>query len=447
MDNAKDTAMISITVVPLPNTNSVVANNDEGVTLPNTSLTSNLFPNDDDPDNSHTFSISSFKFSTISAGSLNGNGALNKTSGRLNVWNIIGGTSINGEWVPNAGTITINSTTGEYTFVPATDFWGTVEITYTITDPLNATSTAILVIKIVPDRNSISNDPPIATDDFQLVTYNTTYTSTAATNALVNDKDPNGDPISATAQTTTNSTGTFTMSSNGSFSFTPAFNFTGYTSFNYQIIDNGTGLTAEAKVGFLVDDPTALPVTGLLFYANLNQQIVTLNWSTQTEINSKYYVIERSLDNIKFEAIGVVTAAGNSFTLTDYSFKDDLTSIIFAGGYIFYRLKQVDIDDQFTYSKVVVVSVPIKAGIKIWPNPVSSTLSISIFAETHKSFEFFISDVSGKAVRRYKQTVFPGSTQITWSNLENLPAGVYFVEIYDITANSRSIQRFVKVGD
>lgn len=444
-DNAKDTALISITVVPLPNTNSVVANNDEGVTLPNTSLTSNVFPNDDDPDNSHTFSITSFKYSTRSSGSLDGDGALNRTSGRLNTLNTIGGTSITGEWVANAGTITINSTTGAYTFTPAIDFWGTVEITYTITDPQGATSTAILVIKVVPDRNGANNDPPVATDDFQIVTYNTVYTSTAATNVLVNDKDPNGDPLLVTAQTTTNSGGTLNLLADGSYTYTPATNFTGYTSYNYQISDNGTGLTAEAKLGFLIDDPTALPVTGMVLAANLSQKIVTLTWKTETEINTSSFVIERSFDNIKFESIGQLGAAGNSGTTRNYRFVNNLSDVILSTNFVFYRIRQVDLDGKFTYSNIAVVKPPFEEGVKVWPNPFQSSLTLSIGSGTYKTYVFTLTDANGKLIRQIKQEVMPGPTQITWHGLEALSAGTYFIEIHDLFTNQRAVQKVTKI--
>ncbi|MBB3699185.1 T9SS type A sorting domain-containing protein [Flammeovirga yaeyamensis] len=119
-----------------------------------------------------------------------------------------------------------------------------------------------------------------------------------------------------------------------------------------------------------VDPSPDLPVELISFTGDINNDEVTLKWSTATEVNASHYEIERSVDGRNYEKIGEVNAAGNSNTLQNYTFIDVLTS---SKGY--YRLKQVDFDDEFTYYGPVIIIHPnvsseIDLSLEAYPNPV-----------------------------------------------------------------------------
>ncbi|ANQ52183.2 T9SS type A sorting domain-containing protein [Flammeovirga sp. MY04] len=126
------------------------------------------------------------------------------------------------------------------------------------------------------------------------------------------------------------------------------------------------GATLEEYV-----DPSAdLPVELISFTGEIEGDEVTLKWATATEENASHYEIERSVDGRNYETIGEVNAAGNSNTLQNYTFIDVLTS---SKGY--YRLKQVDFDDDFTYYGPVIIIHPnvsseIDLSLEAYPNPV-----------------------------------------------------------------------------
>jgi len=91
-----------------------------------------------------------------------------------------------------------------------------------------------------------------------------------------------------------------------------------------------------------------LPVSLHSFSASLDEKRVKLDWSTATELNSKAFEIQmRSEDMPSFQAIGTIAAAGQSNSLKAYSFKTDELD---AKRYLF-RLKMIDIDGSFEYSK------------------------------------------------------------------------------------------------
>ena len=62
-----------------------------------------------------------------------------------------------------------------------------------------------------------------------------------------------------------------------------------------------------------------LPITLLSFNAEPNKKAVDLSWTTATESNNSFFTVERSADAANFDSITMVTGAGSSSTLKDYS--------------------------------------------------------------------------------------------------------------------------------
>ncbi|GAA0892976.1 hypothetical protein GCM10009122_26550 [Fulvivirga kasyanovii] len=131
------------------------------------------------------------------------------------------------------GSLTINGD-GSYTFVPATDYTGTVpQITYTVSDG-HVTDEGTLTINVT----EIANNAPVAVDDTNSVDEGSTLSVSAANGVLANDTDADGDVLSVSqfevdgqtfpAGTTANLTqGDLTVNADGSYTFVPAENFSG----------------------------------------------------------------------------------------------------------------------------------------------------------------------------------------------------------------------------
>src|SRR5690606_23034945 len=97
-----------------------------------------------------------------------------------------------------------------------------------------------------------------------------------------------------------------------------------------------------------------LPVELSSFSAVIIGSSVKLNWQTETEINNYGFEIERKVGSSQssignYEKIGFVNGNGNSNSPKQYTFTDEG---LMAGKYN-YRLKQIDDDGQFEYSKVI----------------------------------------------------------------------------------------------
>jgi hypothetical protein len=164
------------------------------------------------------------------------------------------------------------------------------------------------------------------------------------------------------------------------------------------------------------------PVIITKFVGSLVKGNAVLYWSTSLEINSKKYVIEKSADGRNFSAIGEVAAAGGSTSTISYSFTDNNTT---AGG-SFYRLKIVDIDDTYEYTKVVYINNG-KGGTaisKIFPNPFTSDIQIIGISS---------SDLTRANVRVFNAQGQEVNYAITGANSiavsETAPRGVYILRV------------------
>ena len=174
--------------------------------------------------------------------------------------------------------------------------------------------------------------------------------------------------------------------------------------------------------------PGVLPIHLLDFTAiRENKKWVRLNWTTATETNNKGFEIERKFEyENQFANNGfVLTKAleGNSTGNLDYLF-NDLNGY---SGITYYRIKQVDKDNRFTYSIIKTVR-GVNDGtidVTIMPNPNKGQFKILITGVSDPH-EAIICDQNGKIVRR--ENIQPQQT----INILNLPAGIYFISIKDV---------------
>lgn len=96
-----------------------------------------------------------------------------------------------------------------------------------------------------------------------------------------------------------------------------------------------------------------LPIELLFFKATkLNQRNVELWWSTATELNNDYFTVEKTLDGIDFNEVGIVNGSGTTYSIHDYSLTDYQLQ---NSAMTYYRLKQTDFDGNYSYSDLISV--------------------------------------------------------------------------------------------
>ena len=160
------------------------------------------------------------------------------------------------------------------------------------------------------------------------------------------------------------------------------------------VLTNSTGVLINFGINF-----GPLPVTLVSFTAAKQEKNVLLKWTTATEIDNDYFIIERSSNGNNWETISQMPTQGNGSNLQYYQDKD-LTPL---QGVNFYRLKQVDIDGKFVYSKTVMVDMRLNKenNLVLMPNPVVSdalTLNLSDI-EASGNCKILLYDMTGKITK------------------------------------------------
>lgn len=144
---------------------------------------------------------------------------------------------------------------GAFTYLPATDYSGPDSFSYRAIDSQSALSNTITVsINVIP-----TNDLPVAQAD-SYVTDEDVELIVPAPGVLANDSDPDSDPLSAVLVDNVTQ-GTLTLNTDGSFSYTPAVNFSGTDSFTYSANDGSADsgvVTVDLTINSVNDAPVAL---------------------------------------------------------------------------------------------------------------------------------------------------------------------------------------------
>ncbi len=153
---------------------------------------------------------------------------------------------------------------------------------------------------------------------------------------------------------------------------------------------------------------------------DIDNQYVLLKWTTNTEVNGKYFEVQRSANSIDFNAVAQVDAIGNSTTPQNYSANDYQP----ANGLNFYRLKEVAQNGDFLYSDTIKITWGVKNIPQVYPNPAGPYFTVTSGMETIKDVSIF--DAAGKLVMRILNNNGLSSIRI---NSAVMAAGIYVVKI------------------
>jgi len=192
-----------------------------------------------------------------------------------------------------------------------------------------------------------------------------------------------------------------------------------------------------------------LPVELSTFSAIVSGLQVTLNWQTATEVNNYGFEVERSLSSHSsslnghslskvWETIGFIAGSGSSNSPKEYSFEN---KIEFSGKYSF-RLKQIDNDGKFAYSKEIEVeadNVPTEFSLsQNYPNPFNPSTVISYQLPVKSFVSLKLYDITGTEIATLVNAEEEAGVHNYELRINNYPAlggtgaltsGVYFYQL------------------
>ncbi|MCE7071954.1 T9SS type A sorting domain-containing protein [Dyadobacter sp. CY327] len=165
-----------------------------------------------------------------------------------------------------------------------------------------------------------------------------------------------------------------------------------------------------------------LPVTWKYFNVrNTGNSRPLIQWATSEETNASHFELERSENAVVFTSINTVAAAGHSMATNAYAYQEEFLP----SGVYYYRIKQVDLDGKFNFTRVVSTIIEESSIIKAYPNPVTDLLNI----ESEKVLGIVeVFNVAGTRLYTSKQNLNTMSL-----DMSKFPTG-----LYTVTTNGKS---------
>jgi hypothetical protein len=200
-------------------------------------------------------------------------------------------------------------------------------------------------------------------------------------------------------------------------------------------IANGTvtSTTQTAYGAYTLAYIDPLPITLLNFTAEKNGNDVVLKWTTASETNNDYFEILSSVNNDAssdgFVSIGKVQGQGNSTQLNSYSFTDHRSA---KKGTYYYRLRQVDFDGQYSFSKIAALQFGNNGKFNlagIFPNPFSENTTVQIYSDIATELSAQIFDAQGREIASMKFPVKKGMFSFNPEEKAPLANGVYLIRL------------------
>jgi hypothetical protein len=195
------------------------------------------------------------------------------------------------------------------------------------------------------------------------------------------------------------------------------------------------GCTYVNEYTLIVNSCGSLPVTLTSFTGRYLNGVSVLDWKTSQEINSDHFEVLKSNDGQNFSSIANIKSAGFSSLPKNYSYEDNSANI---GGYVYYRLKQVDANGKFVYSPIVKLALGLTTSMVVYPNPFNNDFTASFSAGRTSTATLRIQNSTGQLLFSKTISVNKGNNSILVNNLPSIKPGIYYVTIFNDELNFNS---------
>ncbi len=199
-----------------------------------------------------------------------------------------------------------------------------------------------------------------------------------------------------------------------------SINLRQYNSAQIMIVDGITVATSWDQF---------VPVELTSFIASVSGNNAILNWSTATETNNSGFEVERKSETSSWTKVGFVPGFGTTTDSKQYSFADNNLTV----GIYSYRLKQIDFDGTFEYSKVVEVDITAPSVFDLaqnYPNPFNPNTVIEYSVASPVNVTLTIYSVLGEQVAVLVNNQFTEAGKYTVQfNASNLASGTYIYRL------------------
>ncbi len=210
-------------------------------------------------------------------------------------------------------------------------------------------------------------------------------------------------------------------------------------------VDGGTP-TDEASLpsqinlngGVFEVDGVSLPVVLLSFdaYYDPARNVVSMVWSTASELNNEGFHVQKSSDGHGYESIGFVKGNGTVNELCRYEFIDDQVSM----GVHYYQLMQIDHDGTETIIVKTSIATQFGHGVTLYPNPVTEPVTLTALPNGVRQISIFT--LNGMEVLSYSSSNVAQTEQVLNEFFQAIESGTYLIKV--LTPHGQWVDRVIK---
>ncbi|WP_317175445.1 T9SS type A sorting domain-containing protein [Pontibacter cellulosilyticus] len=174
-----------------------------------------------------------------------------------------------------------------------------------------------------------------------------------------------------------------------------------------------------------------MPVELAYFTAKAKNNDAILEWRTASEQNNSHFEVEMAVGSLNnfAKVASVASKAGNSTTALNYKHQQHLPNY---GQTVYFRLKQVDVDGTFSYSKTVAVEASAQQQQLqpvVVPNPVNSNSRLILTSNGSDRATIQLSSLAGKRLFAKEVAVQKGYNEVDLPAMGRLESGMYVLTI------------------
>lgn len=174
-----------------------------------------------------------------------------------------------------------------------------------------------------------------------------------------------------------------------------------------------------------VIDPcfSVLPVEFIDFTADCKNNKTLFEWSTATELNNDYFILEQSRDLISFEKIAKIQGNGTTQNTTQYKLPIETED-----NGVYYRLKQVDIDGRINELKTIAFEQNCSEDIvsNVFFNT-SGNIEFTYNSTQRNTLTVDLINTTGAQIHSEPIDTYQHESHYQFGHFKSLPSGVYFI--------------------
>ncbi len=213
---------------------------------------------------------------------------------------------------------------------------------------------------------------------------------------------------------------------------------------NGNKLTNQTGFSRFRIFGTTNATSTSLPVELLDLSAKpINNELINVSWSTASEFNNKGFILQRSINASTFDSITWIDGNGNSSSVKHYYFDDQHVE---KGISYYYRLKQIDYDNSFSYSNIVSAKLnpSNEKIITVFPNPSTANATVQVFSAIENEFNLSVFNDIGQNMYSDKIATKANTNTNILLPSNDWAKGMYLIKIQSTSNQQSSCLKFIK---